>query len=227
MTHYSTDDSPPTVCLWIVHPSRLLRECLADALSDARYQVQGLDPDHDPLQATALPPPDVVLFYLHVPRAQVVYWMESLKQRFPHCKVLLLFHKEADEVLADYLASCAAGCVSDTVSIEELRAAVERVQEGEMFCSAEIVRSVFRRLSELKHPPDSAESTSLTVRELEVLRLMAGRLSNKEIARKLSISLYTVKNHVHRILEKLHVEDRHEAVEHARQRRWLPVEAGL
>lgn len=222
--HGATDNGQPPVCLWIVHPSRLLRECLVDVLSEAGFQAQGLDPEHDPDEVTALPPPDVVLLYIHLPRAQVVHWLETLKRRFPQGKILLLFHKEADEVLIDYLASSAAGCVSDMASIEELRAAVERVLEGEVFCSPEVIRSVFRRLSELQRGA-AAESTPLTVRELEVLRLMAKRLGNKQIARKLGISLYTVKNHVHRILEKLHVEDRHEAVEHARQRRWLPVEA--
>jgi DNA-binding CsgD family transcriptional regulator len=67
-------------------------------------------------------------------------------------------------------------------------------------------------------------ATGLTLRELEILRLIAdNRLSNKQIARQLSISMYTVKNHVHNILEKLDAQDRHDAVEIARQRHLLKV----
>jgi len=61
----------------------------------------------------------------------------------------------------------------------------------------------------------------LTAREHEVIELLAKRNSNKQIARELCLSLYTVKNHVHNILEKLNVESRLEAVDVARQENWL------
>jgi len=68
------------------------------------------------------------------------------------------------------------------------------------------------------------ERVELTPRELEIVHLIAERLSNKEIAKRLCVSLYTVKNHVHNIVEKLQVKNRFEAVEYAHQRRWLKGE---
>lgn len=221
-----TNGSRPPVCLWIVHPSRLLRECLTEVLSDGLLQAQSIDPACDPAAAKVPSPPDAVVLDLHLPRAQVLHWIETLKCCAPHCKVILLAHTAADEELVEYLAAGAWGCVADVGSIEELRSAIQRVLEGEMFCSSAVIQSVFRRLAEGRQGPawsPPVESTSLTARELEVLRLVAQHMSNKEIARRLKISLYTVKNHVHNIVEKLCVGDRHQAVEYARQRQWLPA----
>lgn len=68
--------------------------------------------------------------------------------------------------------------------------------------------------------PRAADSP-LTERETEILRLVAGNLANKQIARSCCLSLYTVKNHVHAILEKLHAASRREAVSKARRRGWI------
>ena len=65
--------------------------------------------------------------------------------------------------------------------------------------------------------PASTSLTRLTVREQEVLELLAKRMSNKEIAKELCVSMFTVKNHVHNILDKLEVENRVEAVDAARR----------
>jgi DNA-binding NarL/FixJ family response regulator len=64
-------------------------------------------------------------------------------------------------------------------------------------------------------------ATDLTAREIEILNLISSHLANKQIAKRLRVSTYTVKNHVHNILEKLRVHSRAEAVDYARQRQWL------
>ena len=91
--------------------------------------------------------------------------------------------------------------------------------------SAGIANSMFAQLGKLARESrwsGRIETAKLTARELDVLRLIADdRLSNKQIARKLSLSLYTVKNHVHNILEKLQVENRYEAAEYAYEQHLL------
>ena len=72
----------------------------------------------------------------------------------------------------------------------------------------------------------SIDTLILTDREMEILRLLDEGKSNKQIAKLLHISLHTVKNHVHRILEKLQVTNRREAVHLAYSNGWLKVEAG-
>ncbi len=220
-------DGGPKASLWIIHPSRLLRECLAAVLCDGLFRVESIDPDRDPPGAEAASRPDAAVMDLDLPRPVVLRWLDWLKGASPQCKVILLARAPAGEELWEYLAAGADGCVVEAGSVEEFRAAIQRVLDGEMFCSPAVIQSMFRRLAEARQQSAwflPAESTSLTCRELEILRLVAQHLSNKEIARKLKLSLYTVKNHIHNIVEKLCVESRYQAVEYARRRRWLPAE---
>jgi DNA-binding NarL/FixJ family response regulator len=99
-----------------------------------------------------------------------------------------------------------AGYVGRNGSKEDLIAAVENAVRGEVLCSPRVAASLFRRLAAhvqitKRRPPEAA----LTGREQDIIALINMGLSNKEIARQLKISLPTVKNHVHNILEKLPV----------------------
>ena len=110
-------------------------------------------------------------------------------------------------------------------SLDDLRDAIVRVASGQNFCSHGLVHAVFHRLAHrMKEPiarPQRDEGELLTARELEIVGLIAEHLSNKQIAKRLAVSLNTVKNHVHNIVEKLQVTGRYEAVDYARRQRWL------
>jgi two-component system nitrate/nitrite response regulator NarL len=102
-----------------------------------------------------------------------------------------------------------AGYVARNGSKEDLIAAVENAVRGEVLCSPRVAASLFRRLAAhvqttTQRPPEAA----LTSREQDIIALIDRGFSNKEIARQLNISLPTVKNHVHNILEKLRVRRR-------------------
>jgi two-component system nitrate/nitrite response regulator NarL len=103
-------------------------------------------------------------------------------------------------------------------SLDDLASAVASVRRGEVLCSPGMAAGLFRRVAALARERglDPIEE-KLTARELEVLRLIEEGRSNKEIASLLSIEVPTVKNHVHRILEKLHVHRRSEAAARARR----------
>ena len=118
----------------------------------------------------------------------------------------------------------AHGFVLEESSLEDLRNAIDLVVAGQRFYSQSIVESMFDQLALFSRESrwrSRLKNVALTQRELEVLRWIAEGLSNKQVARKLSVSLYTVKNHVHNILEKLQVSDRFEAVEQAIDNRWF------
>jgi DNA-binding NarL/FixJ family response regulator len=110
-----------------------------------------------------------------------------------------------------------AGFVPRSASLEELVAAVHRVRRGELLCSPRMMASIFRHLGAPPARPPEAEGDELTRREQEVVALIDSGMSNKEIAHRLHIEVATVKNHVHRILEKLAVRRRGEAAARVRQ----------
>ena len=212
--------------LKIIHRNRLFRECLESVLTeDNRFHVQVVDhTDSRDLETFDREESDVLLLDLNLPGQLAVELTERVRRRLEHVKLLLLAYASSQDCLVECIAAGAHGCILETASLDELDSAIEKVHRGETFCSQEIVQTMFDQLAQTTSNAPwrrRAESIELTSRELEIVELISNRLSNKEIARELSLSAYTVKNHVHNILEKLQVEDRHEAVEYARQRRWL------
>jgi DNA-binding NarL/FixJ family response regulator len=112
------------------------------------------------------------------------------------------------------------GFVSRHGGVRELVDAIQCVARGDAVCAPQGVAAAFRRLVELSENRATAAddvAQPLSGRELEIMELIDGGLSNKEIARRLSIGVATVKNHVHHILEKLNVSRRGEASARLRQ----------
>jgi DNA-binding NarL/FixJ family response regulator len=110
-------------------------------------------------------------------------------------------------------------------SLEDLTRTLEAVSRGEQVCASRVSRELFRRLSRLGRSGRrqvQMEALCLTPRQMEVLRWTARGLGNQEIGERLKLSPYTVKNHMHKILERLGVRDRTEAVAYAFRNRWLP-----
>lgn len=117
----------------------------------------------------------------------------------------------------DEVVACAAAGISGYVLYDEPQAelmkAVVAVAHGDIWCPPRVAAALMRRMGPGVTTPDMLAGTGrLTVREREILALIDDGLSNKEIARKLSIEVRTVKNHVHNLLEKLRVHRRGEAV---------------
>lgn len=138
--------------------------------------------------------------------------VRAIGEATPEAKVVALAVSDTE---ADVIACAEAGVwgyVPRDGTLDDLEAVVESVARGESLCSPRIAASLLRRVgalaAELRGPPPV---TSLTARELEVAALLDQGLSNKEIAQRLSIAVPTVKNHVHSILDKLHVNRRTEA----------------
>ena len=212
--------------LAVVHRHRLFRECLTSALSDDEW-LHVVDLDHTAkgyLEVLEEPPPDVVVIDLDLSDRLALDLTRHIRERIESARVIVLASADCEELVVDCIEAGAQGCFWDESSVEDLRCAVRRVAEGETFYSPQVVQTVFEKLArsgrELRWR-ERLESVSLTRRELDVLNLIAERLSNKEIAKRLCVSLYTVKNHVHNIVEKLRVENRFEAVDYARSRHWL------
>jgi DNA-binding NarL/FixJ family response regulator len=114
------------------------------------------------------------------------------------------------------------GYVPRDASINGLCEALSDVVHGRLACSAEISCELLRALFRMEQPPgDAPPGQSLSRREREVMQLVERGLSNKEIARELSLSVSTVKHHVHHILEKLALSRRTQAMCRAREEPWI------
>jgi DNA-binding NarL/FixJ family response regulator len=158
--------------------------------------------------------PDVVLMDVRMPDLDGIAATRELGLAAPGVKVVILTTFEQDDYIFGALQAGASGFLLKRASPEELLAAIHSVAAGESLLSPSVTRIVIERMaSQPLTDVDSAERLDdLTPREREVLELVARGLSNGEIAAALVIEESTVKTHVRRILMKLRLRDRIQAV---------------
>ena len=160
--------------------------------------------------------PDVVLVDMAMPES--VLAVRSLAAAAPDVKVVALAVPESERDVIAYAEAGIAGYVTREASVEELAQAVDSAARGELILSPRMAATLLKHVATLATQRGSVvPEARLTARELEIVELIDEGLSNKEIARRLSIGLPTVKNHVHHVLEKLQVSRRSEAAAHVRK----------
>ena len=201
----------------IVAETRLHRDGLAEILVTRPISVCGTAGDVDEaLEQAQTLSPDVIV--VDVPIADTVATVQQLVAEVPSSRVLVLVGEVEAEVIAGVEAG-AAVCVTRDASIDELISAIEGVIRGEPPCEPWMTAALFKRLRSLAAGKLAAGlEEPLTPREREIVALIDEGLSNKQISQRLCIEPATVKNHVHNILEKLHVARRGEAAAAVRHR---------
>jgi DNA-binding NarL/FixJ family response regulator len=158
--------------------------------------------------------PDVVLMDVRMPDVDGIAATRELAQAAPDAKVLILTTFEQDDYIFGALRAGASGFLLKRTRPEELIAAVHAVAAGDSLLSPSVTRRVIDRMAQQPTPElaDQARLDGLTPREREVLVLIARGLSNREIAGVLVVEESTIRTHVKRILMKLHLRDRVQAV---------------
>ncbi len=158
--------------------------------------------------------PDVVLMDVRMPDLDGIAATRELSRTSPSVKVLMLTTFEQDDYVFGALRAGASGFLLKRTRPEDLIAAVHAIAAGDSLLSPSVTRRVIDRMAQQPTPElaGQAKLEALTPRERDVLELIARGLSNREIAAALVVEESTIRTHVKRILAKLDLRDRVQAV---------------
>jgi DNA-binding NarL/FixJ family response regulator len=156
--------------------------------------------------------PDVVLMDVRMPGMDGIEATRQIMTKTAGPYVLILTTFDLDEYVYDALKAGASGFLLKDVTAERLFDAVRVIAAGEALLAPGVTKRLIREFAQLRPKANTAVLEGLTPRETQVLRLMAEGLSNPEIADRLVVTEETVKTHVSRVLNKLGLRDRTQAV---------------
>ena len=168
--------------------------------------------------------PDVILMDVRMPKRSGIEACVAIKEVAPTARIIMLTVSDEEADLYDAVKNGASGYLLKDSSIDEVAQAIRVVADGQSLISPSMAIKLLDEFKQMSRS-DRAQvpSPRLTDRELEVLKLVAQGLNNREIAKRLFISENTVKNHVRNILEKLQLHSRMEAVMYAVREKLLDI----
>ena len=194
----------------------LMRAGLVELLTaDPEIEIVGQASNgHEAVEQALRLAPDVVLMDVRMPDLDGIGATRELLRATPEAKVLILTTFEQDDYIFGAIRAGASGFLLKRARPEELIAAVRTVAAGDSLLSPSVTRRVIDRMAQQPNPElaGHAKLDGLTPREREVLDLVARGLSNREIAAALVVEESTIRTHVKRILMKLNLRDRIQAV---------------
>jgi DNA-binding NarL/FixJ family response regulator len=165
--------------------------------------------------------PDVVLMDIYMPQMDGLQAAKEIRARFPEVAIVMLTSSERDGHLYEAVKIGVAGYLLKSLDASELFDLLGGVTRGEPAMTRAMAGKFLKAVANRMVDEEKGEQ-ALTERELYVLRLVASGASNQEIAKKLSISINTVKSHLKNILDKLQLENRTQAAAYAMQHGLVP-----
>ncbi len=208
--------------LLIIEDNRLLREGIKTMIENYPDFKVGTAPGNgeNVLKVISFQKPDVLLIDISLPEHDNMDILTSIKAKYPEMKLIMMGLVPIREDILQYVEAGVSGFILKDATIEDFIGTIRSVFNGEKILPSILTKSLFSIIVEngLKQYGASKliESVRMTRREREVVTLIAEGLTNKEIADKLHLSAYTVKSHVHNILEKMAMNTRVQIAIYAR-----------
>jgi two-component system NarL family response regulator len=161
--------------------------------------------------------PDVVLMDIRMPRSSGIEACRAMKELSPSAKIVMLTISDEEEDLFEAIRAGAMGYLLKDIPYDEVADVVRAVHGGQSLINPSMAAKLLAEFAAMatrdgSEPAEQVPAPRLTDREIEVLKLVARGMNNRDIAKELFISENTVKNHVRNILEKLQIHSRMEAV---------------
>jgi DNA-binding NarL/FixJ family response regulator len=224
------DEEPRRIKVLLVDDHPLFRAGVRQRLSEHDHDLEVVGEAGSAIQArgmVALLSPDVVLMDIAMGPENGIEATRAIKRETPAVAVIILSLYDDVQYIEAAVEAGAAGYLLKTVQGPDLAAAVRNAHKGDTVLSPEIASRVFRRLSPLLRAADRpAPGQCLSLRESEVLALVARGEANREIARSMGLSVRTVEAHLRSIFAKLLVGSRTEAVVFALKAGLLRLDEG-
>jgi DNA-binding NarL/FixJ family response regulator len=213
------------VTIVVVEDDRLLRDALFDTLrQQPDFHVRPFAAESSVAAQLALAEslanngggtPLVTLLDVSLGERDSLLACSRLCRAAPTVRVVITGMTAPHEEIADFVSAGAVAFVMMDASAADFMRTIRQAARGETVLPAALTPSLFAQIARERErlmPAIIAESASLTVREREIIRLLGEGLSNRDIAERLHIAIYTVKSHVHHVLEKLSLRSRLEVV---------------
>lgn len=159
--------------------------------------------------------PDVVILDIQLPGQSGLQVCREITQKYPRTKVVILTSHGGDSFIEQAIRAGASGYILKQVGNEELIRAIRAVHRGEMAMDPRTSARLISRLDQLSRQVEKNAFSDLSLRELDVLHLVAKGNSNKEIGKALNLTETTVRNYISNILEKLQLRNRIELATYA------------
>jgi DNA-binding NarL/FixJ family response regulator len=213
----------PAIAISIVSNSRLLSEGLfALLLPHLRLRLIGTYSSELHIRSPLPNPPrHIVLLDSSIGHVMAIAWTQRWRGLIPPALVLILELVNDNSLILACIEAGASGFTLQGASASAVAEAIKDVSCGVAHCSPEITAQLYARLASLTATITQLSVSPLTVRESEILQLVASGYTNMDIAAHLVIELRTVKQHIHNMLGKLNSRNRQEAVRFASERGWL------
>jgi DNA-binding NarL/FixJ family response regulator len=200
----------------VVDDHSLFRDGIVSLLEAAGFIVVGQAGDGKTAVERALSlRPDLVLLDIHMPEMNGLEALKFIKASLPETRVVMLTVSEDESYLVDAITSGADGYLLKHLSGPEFIDMLEGLKRGEAAITRKTAAFLMKRMSQPGASQTENVPGTLSEREIEILKLVAGGLSNKAISDHLSLSENTIKYHLKNILQKFNVQNRTEAVMYA------------